>query len=86
LSHIRDGAFSRSDELTRLEESLKACNENLWDIEDEIRNCEAAKDFGSRFVDLARSVYRTNDERAREKADRRTFRLDDYGREIIRNY
>ena len=67
LSRIRDEALSRSDELTRLEESLKALNGKLWDIEDEIRNCEAANDFGPRFIELARSVYQTNDKRAAVK-------------------
>ena len=67
LSGTRDEALSPSDELTRLEERLKAFNEKLWDIEDEIRNCEAAKDFGPRFIELARSVYQTNDRRARVK-------------------
>jgi hypothetical protein len=36
----------------------------LWDIEDEIRAQEAAADFGARFIELARSVYICNDERA----------------------
>jgi uncharacterized coiled-coil DUF342 family protein len=67
LSDTRDKALSPSGELTRLEERLKAFNENLWDIEDEIRNCEAAKDFGPRFIELARSVYQTNDKRAAVK-------------------
>ena len=67
LSRVRGEALSRSDELTRLEERLKALNEKLWDIEDEIRNCEAARDFGSQFIELARSVYRTNDRRTRVK-------------------
>ena len=44
-------------------------NEQLWEIEDEIRRCEAAKEFGDRFVELARSVYHTNDERARLKRE-----------------
>jgi hypothetical protein len=43
---------------------LRAVNAELWDIEDEIRGKEAAEDFGDRFVDLARSVYRLNDRRA----------------------
>ena len=43
---------------------LQAANEELWDIEDEIRACEARGDFGPRFVELARSVYRTNDRRS----------------------
>lgn len=48
---------------------LKAVNLALWEIEDEIRDCERAGDFGPRFVDLARSVYRTNDRRAALKKD-----------------
>lgn len=48
---------------------LKAVNLALWEIEDEIRDCERAGDFGPRFVELARSVYRTNDRRAALKKD-----------------
>lgn len=43
---------------------LKAVNETLWDIEDGLRQLEAAQEFGTDFVSLARSVYYTNDERA----------------------
>ena len=43
---------------------LKGVNEELWEIEDEIRVRESQKDFGDRFVELARSVYVTNDRRA----------------------
>lgn len=50
--------------LTALVAELKAVNGALWDIEDRIRECEREGDFGARFVALARSVYRTNDERA----------------------
>jgi predicted component of type VI protein secretion system len=39
----------------------------LWDIEDNIRAEERAKSFGARFIELARSVYRTNDRRASVK-------------------
>lgn len=46
---------------------LQEINEVLWTIEDDIRDCERAGDFGARFVALARSVYLTNDERARVK-------------------
>ncbi|MGE3313865.1 MAG: DUF6165 family protein [Planctomycetaceae bacterium] len=48
----------------RLREQLRDLNRELWDIEDELRDCERRLDFGERFVELARSVYRTNDERA----------------------
>lgn len=43
---------------------LKAVNQSLWDIEDAIRICEKHKDFGDTFIELARSVYITNDKRA----------------------
>jgi len=43
---------------------LKAVNQSLWDIEDAIRICEKHKDFGDTFIELARSVYKTNDKRA----------------------
>ena len=43
---------------------LRRVNEALWEIEDAIREQEAAGAFGATFVTLARSVYRTNDERA----------------------
>jgi hypothetical protein len=48
---------------------LTEVNHELWRIEDEIRQCEAKKDFGKRFIALARLVYRTNDERARLKRE-----------------
>ena len=43
-------------------------NETLWDIEDEIRVCERNRDFGDRFVRLARDTYLTNDRRGAVKA------------------
>lgn len=58
-----------SKELDRLTATLKEVNEALWEIEDDIRDCERAKDFGARFVELARSVYVTNDKRAALKKD-----------------
>lgn len=50
-------------------DQLRGVNEALWDIEDEIRDCERAKDFGARFIELARAVYHTNDKRAALKRD-----------------
>jgi hypothetical protein len=50
-----------------LEAEPKSINERLWDVEDEIRGCGAAGEFGDRFVALARSVYRHNDRRAEVK-------------------
>jgi hypothetical protein len=64
LTAARDQALPGSEELDRLTAELKAVNESLWQIEDEIRVCEGKQDFGPDFIDLARSVYRTNDRRA----------------------
>jgi hypothetical protein len=43
---------------------LREISKRLWDIEDEIRDCERRGDIGSRFVDLARDVYGTNDKQS----------------------
>ena len=59
------GPLLAGDEITRdLMGRLKALNEALWDIEDRIRDKEAAGVFDAEFVELARSVYKRNDERA----------------------
>jgi len=50
-----------------LKMELKRVNESLWQIEDDIREKEAAKSFDEEFVRLARAVYFTNDERGRLK-------------------
>jgi hypothetical protein len=63
LAGVRESLPS-SSQRAELEEQLAAVNEQLWDIEDAIRQCEREGDFGPRFVELARSVYRTNDRRA----------------------
>lgn len=57
----------RSVALDVLWEELYQINGELWVIEDDIRACEAAKDFGEVFVRLARAVYVTNDRRAEVK-------------------
>ena len=49
--------------------TLVNINSKLWDIEDDIRECERKKLFDQTFIDLARSVYFTNDERAKVKND-----------------
>ena len=55
--------FSRTD-LQQEYDELKAINEKLWVIEDDIRDKEAAKAFDQEFIELARSVYFTNDRRS----------------------
>jgi len=54
-------------DIARLRADLKAVNERLWDIEDNIRLQDKAQAFNEDFVALARSVYLQNDERARIK-------------------
>jgi len=46
---------------------LLTVNTELWEIEDALRELESKKAFDSRFVELARSVYKTNDKRAEIK-------------------
>ena len=53
--------------LPELRKRLKSVNETLWSIEDELRDREARKAFDARFIELARGVYRNNDERSRIK-------------------
>ena len=48
---------------------LISINSQLWKIEDEIRDCEREKNFDQKFIDLARSVYITNDKRSALKLE-----------------
>lgn len=57
------------DPLQALIDELRRTNESLWDIEDDIRACERKQDFSDEFIELARSVYRTNDKRAELKLE-----------------
>jgi hypothetical protein len=57
----------------RLLATLRRINERLWDIEDDIRHKEAQNDFGPAFIGLARSVYKTNDQRAALKKELNTL-------------
>ncbi len=56
------GCAARS--LAEDEQALQSVNERLWEIEDRIREKEAAQNFDAEFVELARAVYHSNDERA----------------------
>ena len=47
--------------------ALRRINEKLWDVEDLLRDKERARTFDQEFIDLARAVYVTNDERAAVK-------------------
>jgi hypothetical protein len=67
LSAVRERELAQHPEMGDLAAELKRINEALWEIEDEIRECERRADFGPRFIALARAVYRTNDKRAEAK-------------------
>ena len=53
--------------LAALRDALGLTNRRLWDIEDAIRRKEAAQAFDAEFIELARAVYHSNDERSRIK-------------------
>lgn len=67
LEQAMPSALASSEELEAVSRELLEVNRSLWHIEDDIRDCERRKDFGSRFIELARSVYFTNDKRAELK-------------------
>ena len=62
-----DQPACKTDEVRKLVAELKDINLKLWEIEDEIRLKEADKCFDEGFIELARSVYYTNDQRAEVK-------------------
>jgi hypothetical protein len=64
LQSIADNHIPETPELQSLTAALFEANKQLWVIEDDIRNCERAGDFGDAFIRLARAVYVTNDKRA----------------------
>ena len=61
--------YVQQEEINNYLENLININSKLWNIEDDIRECERKKLFDQSFIDLARSVYFTNDERAKVKND-----------------
>jgi hypothetical protein len=64
LTKTADSQIPPSVEMTVPWEDLYVINGDLWVIEDDIRDCENAKNFGEDFIRLARAVYITNDRRA----------------------
>jgi len=63
-SNIRDSKIIQD-----LHAKLKEINEALWEIEDDIRDKERAREFDDRFIELARAVYVTNDRRSQVKKE-----------------
>ena len=68
LNKTLDDHINRNDIQQHLD-SLITINSKLWVIEDDIRDCERNKIFDQKFIDLARSVYFTNDKRSAVKLE-----------------
>jgi hypothetical protein len=69
LSDVRSDRLNETERITGLYKQLVEVNEALWDIEDRIRVKERDGRFDDEFIELARSVYRTNDLRAELKRE-----------------
>jgi hypothetical protein len=67
LQHTWAKAVREDDVVRGLHAKLREINEALWVIEDDIRDKERVKEFDQRFIELARSVYFTNDRRSAVK-------------------
>ena len=61
LNKVWADAVTQDAQIETMRTELKSINENLWDIEDDIRDEERSKRFSEKFIELARSVYVTND-------------------------
>ena len=64
LEKIYKSNFTKNKKIKLYEKELIKINKNLWEIEDQIRNCESKKNFNEIFINLARAVYFNNDKRA----------------------
>ena len=67
LRDIRPPSLLDNAEIQVWEMALRSTNEELWDLEDRIRDKERVADFGPEFTEIARLIYRTNDKRAHAK-------------------
>mgnify|MGYP001324916365 CR=1 FL=1 len=67
LNETFKNSIKDSSSINHLIEDLKKINLKLWDIEDNKRLAEKNNDFGKKFIELARNVYKFNDERAKIK-------------------
>ena len=81
LKKVSDKCIDMNADVTLQYNLLKKTNEKLWLIEDKIRILEKEKNFDKEFIELARSVYISNDERSKIKAKINTF-LDSNIKEI----
>jgi len=69
LTSVWSESVEEDQLIADLHQQLKTINEELWEIEDDIRDEERDDRFGDRFIELARAVYVTNDKRAQAKKD-----------------
>tara|TARA_B100000780_G_C20922575_1_gene367584 strand:+ start:270 stop:665 length:396 start_codon:yes stop_codon:yes gene_type:complete len=72
LSSLNDTLEKTIPDVSKIKiliEKLKTINLKLWDIENGKRLAEKNNDFGKKFIELARSVYKTNDERSKIKLE-----------------
>ena len=69
LKEAQNSNIKLTKNLEKLIIQLKEINLRLWDIEDKLRVCEKNKDFGEKFIELARGVYFNNDSRAKIKSE-----------------
>ena len=67
LNHTMNKSILEKSKILTFKDQLKEINQKLWDIEDSKRMAEKNNDFGKEFIELARNVYKLNDERARIK-------------------
>lgn len=72
-------SVDEDETVRRIHDQLKTINEALWEIEDDIRDKERAREFDEVFIELARSVYVTNDQRANAKKELNVY----LGSEIV---
>jgi uncharacterized protein involved in exopolysaccharide biosynthesis len=67
LSAIAAPVFANFEQVRKIDATLLDVNRQLWHVEDALRLKEEQQNFDEKFIDLARSVYQLNDERARLK-------------------
>jgi len=67
LNKTKEKLIIDNSQILKLQTDLKNINLKLWDIEDGKRLAERKNDFGEKFIELARNVYKFNDERAKIK-------------------
>ena len=63
LLYNMSSGYLDDDNIIKLYHQLVEINSKLWEVEDELRSLESTKNFDSSFIELARKVYYTNDER-----------------------